>query len=114
MAPGHPTAAPATQLSWVGAAIETCETLGVPGTLALAVILTESRGHPYALRINTGAGVTRYPATAHEAERVVLAALARTDNLDIGLMQVNYRQHGRRAGISVTALLQPQVNLHVG
>jgi hypothetical protein len=110
----QPDVSRATHLSWVGPAIETCEALGVPGVLALAVILTESLGQPYAVRINHGTGVSRYPSTVQAAEQVTLAALTQTDNLDVGLMQVNYRHHGRRHGVTPTDLIHPQVNLRVG
>lgn len=100
--------------TWVSPAIATCEAMGVPGTLALAVILTESRGQPYAVRINRGAGVAHYPATYEAARRVATAGLTQTDNLDLGLMQVNYRHQGRPRGLTPAELLQPQVNLQVG
>ena len=99
---------------WVPPAIATCEAMGVPGTLALAVILTESRGQPYAIRINAGTGVSMYPATYEAAQRVATLSLLQTDNIDLGLMQVNYRHQGRNRGFTPAELLQPHVNLRIG
>ena len=60
---------------WVLPAMETCEALGVPGVLAVAVILTESRGQPYAVRVNQGPGRTLLPATYEAAVQAVTVAL---------------------------------------
>jgi soluble lytic murein transglycosylase-like protein len=94
--------------------MQTCEALGVPGLLAVAVILTESRGQPYAVRINAGAGVAVYPATYEAAQQATSVGLALTDNLDLGLMQVNYHYQGRPRGLSPAELLRPRTNLRVG
>jgi soluble lytic murein transglycosylase-like protein len=110
----HPALSSAEAYGWVAPAIATCEAMGVSGTLALAVILTESQGQPYAIRINAGAGVSIYPATYEVAQHVATLILLQTDNIDLGLMQVNYRHHGHPRGLTPAELLQPHVNLRVG
>ena len=81
---------------WVSPAMETCEALGVPGLLAVAVILTESRGQPYAIRVNQGKGKVVFPTTYEAGAQAVTVALTRTSNMDLGLMQVNYATWGPR------------------
>ena len=104
----------AASYAWVQPAIQICEALGVPGLLAVAVILTESRGQPYAIRVNAGTGVAVYPATYDEAQRAAATGLTLTDSLDLGLMQINYRHQGRPRGFTPAELLQPYINLRVG
>jgi soluble lytic murein transglycosylase-like protein len=94
--------------------METCEALGVPGVLAVAVILTESRGQPYAIRVNQGTGQAVFPVTYAAGVQAVTAALARTPNTDLGLMQVNYATWGPRLGLTPAQLLHPTVNLWAG
>jgi soluble lytic murein transglycosylase-like protein len=110
----RPSMSNAASYAWVQPAIQTCEALGVPGLLAVAVILTESRGQPYAVRVNAGSGVAVYPATYEGAQRVATTGLALTDSLDLGLMQINYRHQGRPRGFTPAELLQPHINLRVG
>ena len=75
-----------------------CQPLGVPGLLALAVIATESRGQPYAIRVNQGPGQVLLPATYAAGVQAVTATLPRTPNMDLGLMQVNYATWGAPPG----------------
>jgi hypothetical protein len=95
-------------------AIETCEALGVPGVLAVAVILTESGGHPYAVRVNQGPGRAVFPPTYAAGVQAVARAVQTTPNTDIGLMQVNYQTWGPRLGLAPAQLLHPTVNLWAG
>ena len=99
---------------WVTPAMATCEALGVPGRLAVAVILTESRGQPYAIRVNQGPGQVLLPATYAAGVQAVTAILPRTPNMDLGLMQVNYATWGPRLGLTPSQLLHPTVNLWAG
>jgi soluble lytic murein transglycosylase-like protein len=99
---------------WVTPAMETCEALGVPGRLAVAVILTESRGQAYAVRVNQGAGQVLLPTTYEAGVRAVTAILPHTSNMDLGLMQVNYATWGPRLGLTPAQLLHPTVNLWAG
>jgi soluble lytic murein transglycosylase-like protein len=94
--------------------METCEALGVPGVLAVAVILTESRGQPYALRVNQGNGYAVFPPTYAAGVQAVTRVLPRTRNVDLGLMQVNYATWGPRLGLTPAQLLHPTGNLWAG
>jgi soluble lytic murein transglycosylase-like protein len=80
----------------------------------VAVILTESRGQPYAIRVNQGAGQVLSPATYEAGVQAVTAILPRTSNMDLGLMQVNYATWGSRLGLIPAQLLHPTVNLWAG
>jgi soluble lytic murein transglycosylase-like protein len=99
---------------WVAPAMETCEALGVPGRLAVAVILTESRGQPYAIRVNQGKGQAMFPATYEAGVHVVTQAVRVTANIDVGMMQVNYQTWGPRLGLTPAQLLYPTINLWAG
>lgn len=85
---------------------------GVAPGLVSAVIWVESRGWPWALNV---AGTPVWPRTRAEAE-AVLRRLPHAD-VDIGLMQVNWRTWGpmlRAAGLRPTDLLDAWVNVVVG
>jgi soluble lytic murein transglycosylase-like protein len=82
--------------------------------LAVAVILTESRGQPYAIRVNQGPGTAVYPVTYAAGVQAVARAVQTTPNTDIGLMQVNYQTWGPRLGLTPAQLLHPTVNLWAG
>jgi soluble lytic murein transglycosylase-like protein len=99
---------------WVPLALETCEALGVPGPLAVAVILTESRGQPYAIRVNQGTGHTLVSTTYEAGVLAVTSVLQHTSNADVGLMQVNYATWGSRLGLTAAQLLHPTINLWAG
>lgn len=81
---------------------------GVDGALIEAIIAQESGRWPWALNLD---GVSLKPRTRDEAERILSQS---GDNTDIGLMQVNYRQWGRVAGLSKRELLDPWINIAVG
>jgi soluble lytic murein transglycosylase-like protein len=99
---------------WVQPARQTCEGMGVPGSLAVAVILTESGGQPYALRVNQGRGVAVFPPTYAAGVRALQVALRVTTRLDLGLFQVHYPTWGPRLGLTAAQLLHPPVNLWAG
>lgn len=81
---------------------------GVPAELLLAVSHVESSFNPHALNL---AGRSFLPSSRHDAERV----LSRSgDNVDIGLMQVNYEFWGKKLGLSKVDLLDPALNVLVG
>lgn len=80
---------------------------GVPLDLLVAVAGAESGYHPWALNI---AGRQVYCHSREEAERL----LATSDNVDIGLMQINWPWWGRRLGVSKQDLLDPNTNLVYG
>lgn len=81
---------------------------GVPVELLLAVSHVESRFNPHALNI---AGRPFFPSSLSEAERILRRS---GDNVDIGLMQVNWGVWGRRLGYSKLELLDPAVNVLAG
>ena len=82
---------------------------GVPLQVLIAIAGAESAYHPWALDIEGRQGFCQSRA---EAE-MVLANTA-TTNVDIGLMQINWRFWGSRLGIAKTALLDPRINLLMG
>jgi soluble lytic murein transglycosylase-like protein len=83
-------------------------------SLVLAVIYVESRGKPTALDFNLPGGVSvpKFPPDV-EASLKELWAMP-TNNVDIGLMQVNYKYWGKELGISKEDLLKPDVNIAAG
>ena len=80
---------------------------GVPLDLLVAVAGTESGFHPLALNVK---GREIYCRSVAEAKRI----LSTTDNVDIGLMQINWPFWGRRLGVSKSDLLDPKSNLLYG
>ena len=116
---------------WRVTTVAACQQVGVPASLALAVVATESGSRPYAIRVNTGNGTAHFPATYAAAVQTVTAVRQRTTNLDLGLFQLNYREVQRRSaqaaqqgpwrafwqrlhGIAPAVLLAPAVNALVG
>lgn len=80
----------------------------VPAELLLAVSHVESGFNPHALNL---AGRSFFPSSRREAERL----LSRSgDNVDIGLMQVNYGIWGKKFGLSKLDLLDPALNVLIG
>jgi len=79
----------------------------VPLDLLVAVAGTESGFHPLALNVK---GREIYCRSVAEAKRI----LSTTDNVDIGLMQINWPFWGRRLGVSKYDLLDPRSNLLYG
>ena len=81
--------------------------VGVHPNLLGSIVWVESRAWPWTLNIN---GVSLYPRTRAEAERV----LSRVgDDVDIGYAQISYRHWGRALGLRKTDLLEPWTNLIV-
>ena len=101
-------------VSWDPAALYQCTAQGIPAPLVLAVIRTESGGHPYAIRLNAGRGQSLYPRTHAEALRILRAVTPLTSNIDVGLMQVNVGLWGARMQVTAARLLDPVINLRVG
>lgn len=81
---------------------------GIPVPLLVAISHVESSHHPWALNIE-GDGV--YPQSQEEAEKILRQT---HDNVDIGLMQVNYHFWGRPLGLTRTQLLDPYINAWAG
>lgn len=82
----------------------------VPLDLLVAIAGAESGYHPWALNIH---GHQVFCQSREEAEMVL--AGTPTDDVDIGLMQINWRFWGPRSGMtSKGELLDPRKNLAVG
>jgi hypothetical protein len=81
---------------------------GIPVELLLAVSHVESRFNPHALNV---AGRSFFPSSRSEAERVLRRS---GDNVDVGLMQVNWGLWGKKLGVSKLDLLNPEVNVFLG
>lgn len=82
----------------------------VPADLLIAIAGAESGYHPWALNIK---GHQVFCQSREEAESVL--ANTPTDDVDIGLMQINWRFWGPRSGASSKGeLLDPLRNLELG
>ena len=82
----------------------------VPPDLLIAIVGAESGYHPWALNIK---GRQVFCQSREEAENVL--ANTPTDDVDIGLMQINWRVWGPRSGVaSKGELLDPHKNLELG
>ena len=94
-----------------------CGIRGLPDSVVKGIIMVESGGAPRALHVGIGKGYSFYPRDRSEARRFLAVALALTDNVDIGLMQVNWRTWGnsvRALGLGAYDLLDARTNLKVG
>ena len=81
---------------------------GMPVELLLAISHVESGFHPHAINVS---GQSLFPSSRHEA----LGLLSRSrNNVDIGLMQVNWGYWGDKFGLSKSELLDPRLNVLVG
>ena len=94
-----------------------CGIKGLQSSVVEGIIMVESGGNPWALHVGIGKGYAFYPQSEGEARRFLAVSLALTDNVDIGLMQVNWRTWGKAArshGLGPYDLLDPQTNLWMG
>ena len=94
-----------------------CGIQGLPGSVVEAIMRMESGGNPWALHVGIGKGYSFYPASRIEARRFLAVSLALTDNVDIGLMQVNWRTwKGMVGGLGLDPydLLDAQTNMRIG
>ena len=81
---------------------------GIPVELLLAISHVESGFQPHALNVS---GRSFFPSSIYQA----VGLLNRSgDNVDIGLMQVNWSHWGDKFGLSKSELLDPQLNVLVG
>ena len=82
----------------------------VPPDLLIAIAGAESGYHPWALNIR---GRQVFCQSREEAESVLESTP--TDDIDIGLMQINWRFWGPRSGVAAKSdLLEPRKNLELG
>lgn len=80
----------------------------IPSGLLAAIASVESGGKPYALNIS---GRPFFAASKEEAKRILLSCFRRgLENVDVGVMQVNYRWHGENFG-SISEMLEPEYNI---
>ena len=102
---------------WCPLSERACGIQGLPSSVVNGIIRVESGGHPWALHVGIGKGFSFYPESRVEARRFLAVSLALTDNVDIGLMQVNWRTwQGMVRGLGLDAydLLDAQANMAVG
>ncbi|MDE0204809.1 MAG: transglycosylase SLT domain-containing protein [Candidatus Tectomicrobia bacterium] len=102
---------------WCPLSRSACGVEGLHSRVVEGIIMVESGGNPWALHVGIGKGYSFYPRNRHEARRFLAVSLALTSNVDIGLMQVNWRTWGdtvRNLGLSAYDLLDPEVNLEMG
>ena len=81
------------------------------------IIAVESGGNPWALHVGIGKGYAFYPRSAAQARRLLAVSLALTDNVDIGLMQINWRtwrESVRALGLDAYDLLDARTNMEMG
>lgn len=83
---------------------------GLPNELLLAIIWVESTGRKHAINVNGGGSY--FPRTAEDALRIIQRY--NTRNIDIGLMQVNWRWWGEYFNVSPADLLKPDINICIG
>ena len=109
--------ATAAWAGWCPLSDRACGVEGLQSSVVEGLIRVESGGNPWALHVGIGRGYAFYPQTAGEARRFLAVSLALTTNVDIGLMQVNWRTWGEAArglGLDPSDLLDPQTNLWMG
>ena len=102
---------------WCPLSRSACGMEGLPSSVVEGIIVVESGGHPWALHVGIVKGYSFYPKDRYEARRFLAVSLALTDNVDIGLMQINWRTWGKTVkglGLSAYDLLEPRVNLRLG
>ena len=76
---------------WCLLSTRACGIEGLPSSVVEGIIQVESGGNPWALHVGIGKGYAFYPRSAAEARRFLAVSLALTDNVDVGLMQINWR-----------------------
>ena len=111
------TAARPSWAGWCPLSDRACGIEGLPSAVVEGIIMVESGGNPWALHVGIGKGYGFYPRSAAEARRLLTVALALTDNVDIGLMQINWRTWRgsvRALGLDAYDLLDAQTNLEMG
>ena len=102
---------------WCPLSRSACGIEGLPSQVVEGIIVVESGGHPWALHVGIGKGYSFYPKDRYEARRFLAVSLALSDNVEIGLMQINWRtwkETVRGIGLSAYDLLDPKVNLEMG
>ena len=102
---------------WCPLSTRACGIEGLPSSVVEGIIQVESGGNPWALHVGIGKGYAFYPKSEREARRFLAVSMALTDNVDIGLMQVNWRtwrSEVRALGLDAYDLLDAQTNMEMG
>ena len=110
-------APPLSSAGWCPLSTRACGIEGLPSSVVEGIIRVESGGNPWALHVGIGRGHAFYPKSEPEARRFLAVALALTDNVDIGLMQVNWRTWRSEVlalGLDAYDLLDAQTNMKMG
>ena len=111
------TAAKVAWAGWCPVSDRACGIAGLPSAVVEGIIVVESGGNPWALQVGIGKGFAFYPRSPAEARRFLAVSLALTDNVDIGLMQINWRtwrKTVRALGLDAYDLLDSQINMEMG
>jgi len=104
------TAADAAVLEWSSILDAGQRCSGLPKEVIFSVIWVESKGNPNAININ---GVGSFsPGSQSDALRI--ARKYNRANVDVGLMQINYKTWGPYYGLTLSHLLDPMVNVCIG
>ncbi len=94
-----------------------CAPLGLLSEVVRGVMETESAGHPLAIGVQYQ-GVHRgyFPCDEAYAHALLDTVLRFTNNVGIGLMQVNWAAWGETLAVELSPhdLLEPEINLMVG
>lgn len=92
---------------------------GIDSDLLYSIAIVESkvgkkniRPCPYAIRVNDKTSQIFFPETKQKAKKTLSRILKDTDNVDIGMMQINYHWHKDKIS-SPFDLLDPEINLRV-
>ena len=102
---------------WCPLSDRACGIAGLPSAVVEGIIVVESGGNPWALHVGSGKGYAFYPRSLVEARRFLAVSLALTDNVDIGLMQINWRtwrEAVRALGLDAYDLLEARSNMQIG
>lgn len=108
---------PPSWAGWCPLSTRACGVEGLPSAVVEGIIVVESGGNPWALHVGIGKGYAFYPRSAAEARRFLAVSLALTDNVDIGLMQINWRawrESVRALGLDAYDLLDARTNMEMG
>ena len=109
--------APPSWAGWCPLSTRACGIEGLPSAVVEGIIVVESGGNPWALHVGIGKGHAFYPRSVAQARRFLAVSLALTDNVDIGLMQINWRTWGesvRALGLDAYDLLDARTNMEMG
>lgn len=94
------------------ALMQQCAPQVAPDTLH-AIVMTESKGDPFQIGVNSGAALVRQPVSMAEAVATARSLLARGTNFDVGLTQVNSGNFDK-LGLTPENMFDPCTNLRAG